>query len=145
MNIYKLLSNAGELVTRQWRATQPPEHDKILYLVQDAGFYIWRTGQIYRFEDYLERTATDRAVAIEASMRVEESEDIRRAVQLLFQMRDALPSKKEKRLAQVVIDRFGFITSMGQRDDFSDYLKTFNSAPPPVIATSTRVMKPKRG
>jgi hypothetical protein len=134
VTIYELLSDAQELLIRQWNATQPPENEEIYRLVLEAGFYLWRTGQIYRFEDYLARTSADRSVAVEALLRGEEREDFRKAVRILSQIRDNLPSEEQKRLIQVVIERFRFITSSGQRDDFSDYLETFYRGPPPVIA-----------
>jgi hypothetical protein len=134
VTIYELLGTAQDLLRRQWRATQPPENEKIYYHIQDAGFYIWRTGQIYRFEEYLERPPADRSAAVEVFLRGEDSEYSGRAVRILSQIRDSLPSEEERRLFQVIIDRFGFIASTGQRDEFSDYLKTFNKGPHPVIA-----------
>jgi hypothetical protein len=133
--IYKLLSLAEQRVISQWRATQPAEHNGLNRLVLEAGFYIWRTGQVYRFEGYLQRPISERSrAAAEAEWPGEEREDVERARRILLQMRDAMPSEEERHLFQVIIDQFGFISSTGQCDEFSDYLKTFYRNPEPVIA-----------
>jgi hypothetical protein len=134
VTIYEILSDAEVLLISRWRETRLAENEKLYRFVLEAGFYIWRTGQIYRFEDYLQRPVSERIRAAEAEWPGEEREDVEEARAILSQLRDDMPSEEEKHLVQVIIDRFGFIHSMGQCDEFSDYLATFYRNPEPVIA-----------
>ncbi|WP_375772239.1 hypothetical protein NR798_15565 [Archangium gephyra] len=134
MTIFELLSNAELLVANRWRATRTREDEGLYRLIQEANFYIWRTGQVYRFEDYLGRAVGGGHAAEATSWSGEYSESLSKAREILSRIRDSQQSPSDRRLVQVAIDELEFIRSTGQQDDFYDYLKTFYGNPPPVIA-----------
>jgi hypothetical protein len=134
VTISKLLSTAEALVADQWQKLQPPGDSKAYRLLKEAGFFIWRTGQLYRFEDYLARPSADRAVDVRTSWCGENGEDASGAWQTLSRIRDTLRSEEKKKLIQVARAQLEFIASTGQCEEFHDYLKTFYRNPPPVIA-----------
>ncbi|WP_052519491.1 hypothetical protein [Archangium violaceum] len=134
MTIFELLSSAGILLAKLWRATRAREDEGLYRLIQEANFYIWRTGQVYRFEDYLGRAAADRHPAEASAWSGEYSERITQAREILSRIRDSQQSPGDQHLVQIVIDELDFIRSTGQQDEFYDYLKTFYGNPPPVIA-----------
>ncbi|HEX5746858.1 MAG TPA: hypothetical protein VFZ09_11495 [Archangium sp.] len=134
MTIFELLSNAGMLVANRWRATRTREEESLYRLIQEANFYIWRTGQVYRFEDYLGRAAADRPPAEASDWSGEYSERLTQAREILSRIRDSQQSPSDQHLVQIAIDELEFIRSTGQQDDFYDYLETFYGNPPPVIA-----------
>ncbi|HEY0093129.1 MAG TPA: hypothetical protein VGB96_02340 [Archangium sp.] len=134
MTIFELLSNAEALVAKLWRATRTREDEELYRLLQEANFYIWRTGQVYRFENYLGRTAADLHAAEANSWSGEYSERLIKAREFLSRIRESQQSPSDQRLVHVAIAELDFIRSTGQQDDFYDYLKTFYRNPPPVIA-----------
>ncbi len=134
MTIFELLSKAETLVANRWRATRRGEDKGLYRLLQEANFYIWRTGQVYRFEDYLGRAAAARHAAEATAWSGEYSERLTQAREILSRIRDSQQTPSDQRLVQVAIDELDFIRSTGQQDDFYDYLKTFYGNPPPVIA-----------
>lgn len=134
MTISKLLSASETLVVDQWKKLQPPGDSKAYRLLKEAGFFIWRTGQLYRFEDYLARPSADRAVDVRTSWRGENDEEVSEAWQTLSRIGDTLRSEEKKKLIQVARAQFEFIASTGQCEEFHDYLKTFYRNPPPVLA-----------
>jgi hypothetical protein len=134
VTISKLLSASEALVADQWQKLRPPGDSKSYRLLKEAGFFIWRTGQIYRFEDYLARPSADRAVDVRTSWRGENGEEASEAWQTLARIRDTLRSAEKKNLIQVARAQLEFIASTGQCEEFHDYLKTFYRNPPPVIA-----------
>ena len=134
MTISKLLSASEALVVDQWQKLQPPGDSKAYRLLKEAGFFIWRTGQLYRFEDYLARPSADRAVDVRTSWRGENDEEVSEAWRTLSLIGDALRSEEKKKLIQVARAQLEFIVSTGQCEEFHDYLKTFYRNPPPVIA-----------
>lgn len=134
MSIFELLSDAERLVAARWRATQPHETEDLYRLVQEAQFYLHRTGQIYQFEDHLARAPSDRTATGATPWTGEYGEDMQRSREILSRMRDSQQSTDDQNLIQAVIDEIDFIRLTGQQDDFYDYLKTFYRNPPPVIA-----------
>lgn len=134
MTIFELLSNARALVATRWRTTQPREDEGLYRLTQEANFYIWRTGQVYRFEDYLERAAAGRHTAAATSWSGEYGESFMKAREILSRIRDSQQAPSDQHLIQIAIDEIDFIRSTGQQDEFYDYLKTYYRNPPPVIA-----------
>ena len=134
MTISELLTASEALVADQWQKLQPPGDSRTYRLLKEAGFFIWRTGQLYRFEDYLARSLADRAVDVRTSWRGENGEEASEAWQTLSRIRDTLRSAEKKKLIQVAMDQLEFIASTGQCEEFHDYLKTFYRNPPPIIA-----------
>jgi hypothetical protein len=134
VTISQLISESEALVAEQWQKLQPPGDSKAYRLLREAGFFIWRTGQLYRFEDYLARPPADRAVDVKTSWRGETGEEASGAWQTLSRIGDTLRSAKKKKLIEVARAQLEFIASTGQSEEFHDYLKTFYGNPPPVIA-----------
>jgi len=134
VTISELLSASEALVADQWQKLQPPGDSKAYRLLKEAGFFIWRTGQIYRFEDYLARPSADRAVDVRTSWRGENDEEACGAWQTLSRIGDTLRSAEKKKLIQIARAQLEFIASTGQCEEFHEYLKTFYRNPPPVIA-----------
>lgn len=134
MTISELLSASEALVADQWQKLQPPGDAKTYRLLKEAGFFIWRTGQLYRFEDYLARPSADRAVDVRTSWHGENDEEASGAWQTLSRIGDTLRSAEKKKLIQVARAELDFIAATGQCEEFHDYLKTFYRNPPPVIA-----------
>jgi hypothetical protein len=134
VTISELLSAAEALVADQWQKCQPPGDSKAYRLLKEAGFFLWRTGQLYRFEDYLARPSVDRAVDVRTSWRGETGEEASGAWQTLSRISDTLRSAEKKKLIQIARAQLEFIASTGQCEEFHDYLKTFYRNPPPVIA-----------
>lgn len=134
MRIFDLLAASEVLVTEEWRKLQPPGDSKAYSLLKEAGFFIWRTGQIYRFEDYLATPSSTRAVDPSTSWRGEHGEEARTAWQTLSRIGDTLRSAKKRQNIQVAKAQLEFIASTGQCGEFDEYLKTFYRNPPPVVA-----------
>jgi hypothetical protein len=134
VTIFELLSNAEVVVANRWRATRTREEESLYRLIQEANFYIWRTGQVYRFEDYLGRAAADRHPAEASEWSGEYSERLIQARGILSRIHDSQQSPSDQHLVQIAIAELEFIRSTGQQDDFYDYLETFYGNPPPVIA-----------
>jgi hypothetical protein len=134
MKIYELFTASEALVADQWQKVQPPGDSKAYQFLKESGFYIWRTGQLYRFEDHLARPSADRSVDVGASWHGEDGETASRAWRTLARIRDTLQSAAKKKLIQVAMAQLEFIVSTGQCEEFHDYLKTFYRNPPPVNA-----------
>ena len=134
MTISELLSASEALVANQWQKLQPPGDPKAYRLLKETGFFIWRTGQLYRFEDYLAHPATNRTVDVRASWHGENGEEASEAWQTLSRIDNSLRSAEKKKLIQVARAQLEFIASTGQCEEFYEYLKTVYHNPPQVIA-----------
>ena len=111
-----------------------PGDSKAYLLLKEAGFFIWRTGQLYRFEDYLARPPEDRAIVVSTAWNGENGAEASSAWQTLVRIGNALRSPEKKKLIQVAQAQLEFIASTGQCAEFCDYLQTFYRNPPPIIA-----------
>ncbi len=134
MTITELLSASETLVSHRWQKLHPPGDAKAYRLLKEAGFFIWRTGQLYRFEDYLARSLSLLPVDIKSAWQGETGKEAGEAWRALSRISDSLRSTEKKKLVQVARAQLEFIASTGQCEEFHDYLKTFYNHPPAGLA-----------
>lgn len=107
--------------------------------VREYVFFVSRTGQEYRFEDYLKGLDPARTSPVSDALASRADPLSQQATSLLLRTLDGLTDLGEKQLIRILIDTMNFVASSGQGDEFEDYLKNYYSdAPPALLYFETR-------
>ncbi|HSP77198.1 MAG TPA: hypothetical protein VLQ93_01620 [Myxococcaceae bacterium] len=135
--IYDILANAqirmGEL--RQSAESAGRDEEVALWrYVRDHSFFIFRTGQVYRFEDYLKSLVPARTSFVSAAFSAREDKVSQQAMALLLRTLQETTEPEQKQLMRVIIDMLNFVAETGQSDEFDEFRETWYLAPTPAIA-----------
>jgi hypothetical protein len=97
-------------------------------------FFISRTGQVYRFEDYLKSRDPARASFTSTAFDAREDAVSRQARALLLRTLQETTEPGQRSLMFVILSLLDFVADTGQYDEFDEYLENFYVEPPPAIA-----------
>lgn len=137
MRIHDVLNESLMAIGALQRAAKSAGREEELsawhHLLESMLFTI-RTGQVYRFEDYLKGLNPGRTASASAALGSFDDAASRQAIPLLLQTLNEVTEARRKRQLLVVIDLLDFLATTGQHDAFAEYLKTYYVEPPPVLA-----------
>jgi hypothetical protein len=102
--------------------------------IREYVFFVSRTGQEYRFEDYLKGLDPARTSPVSAALASSADPMSQQATSLLLRTLGGLTDPGEKQLILILIDTMNFVASSGQGGEFEDYLKSYYSDAPPALA-----------
>lgn len=138
-----LLSEAQEVIGRQWSQNSDPERRRLLELARDALLFILDTGQKYRFEDFLKGLEVGAPSSVEVTAATSSSqghaslqERLSRTLEFFTKLLDASESSGERGLIHVILDALRFISVTGQLTAFSGYLEHVAAGGPPYAVAS---------
>ncbi|HZH14446.1 MAG TPA: hypothetical protein VE057_08825 [Archangium sp.] len=141
MNIYDSLISASRLAASRWRATQPEGRDEEGLIWRHANEYrdfLYVTGQVYLFEDYLKGAAPlprpHVSTALEAR---KDAVNSQRLMELLLKDFDETSKPEQQQSASILIHLVNFIADTGQLDACEDYINNRLDHAPLAIAHFT--------
>lgn len=141
MRIHDVLAAAQLFIISRRRAAEAEGNERareFWHHVREYLSFIHETGQIYRFEDYLEEhTPTPQAHA-ETAFSAHGGE----ARALLFETLERVSTPKEQQLVRVLITLLDYVTGSGQGDAFEAFLKS-RGEPPRVMASFSSLEEAK--
>ncbi|WP_257451591.1 DUF3598 family protein [Archangium lipolyticum] len=151
MTSHIFLSDLQEVIGKRWSEDQSPEQARVLGLARDALFFVYDTGQRYRFEDFRKSLDSSTRLAAESSPvpqraldnveqlqgeRASLEERLRRTEEFFTKLRAEADSDREGELIQVILDALYFISSTEQHRAFGEYLEHVEAGAPPYIIAS---------
>jgi hypothetical protein len=95
------------------------------------------TGQVYRFEDYLQGLAPEEASTASPALDASAETFSRRAVELLLKVFDETPEPEQKQQMRVLIALLDFLAATGQTDDAEDFFLNHHQYAPIAVARFT--------
>lgn len=138
-----LLSEAQEVIGRQWSQILEPERRRLLELARDALLFISDTGQKYRFEDFRNGLQAGAPLSVEETAstassqgQVSVQERLSRTQEFFTKLLDAPESSGERGLIEVILDTLRFIAATGQLTAFGEYLEHVAAGGPPYVVAS---------
>lgn len=141
MSIYDSLTSASRFASSRWRATQPEGRDEEGRIWRHANEYrdfIYETGQVYVFEDYLKGIAPQPRPHVSTVLNARQDAVIsQRLMELLLRDFDETSEPEQKQSASVLIHLINFIADTGQLDACEDYINNRLDYAPVAIAHFT--------
>lgn len=132
-----LLSEAQEVIGRQWSQSLEPERRRLLELARDALLFISDTGQKYRFEDFRKGGQAGAPLSVEERAATTSLQERLSCTQKFFtKLLDAPESVGERDLIQVILDTLRFISATRQLTAFGEYLEYVAAGGPPYAVAS---------
>ena len=137
MPIHDLFSEAQVLIGAMRQAAEAAGKGDEVALwryVREHRFFIMRTGQDYRFEDYLRSLDPARGSYVRAPFTERADPTSRQAMALLLRTLEGTVDPDRKRLVSVLVEMLNFLAASGQYDAFADYLENAHTGIPWAIA-----------
>ncbi|HYO59777.1 hypothetical protein [Archangium sp.] len=137
MRIYEILADAARFAASRWQAAvaQGREEEKRLWsYVGESRNFVHMTGQVYRFEDYLEGLAPGAPPTASPALSAGKGGFSRPAVELFLEVLDEVPEPEQKQHVRVLIALLDFIADTGQTDDVEDFFINHQQYAPIAVA-----------
>jgi hypothetical protein len=137
VSIHDILANALIRIGNLRQAAESAGNDEEVALwryVREYLLFISRTGQVYRFEDYLEDLAPSRTSFVSAAFAAREEARSQQAMALLLQALQETTEPEQRQLLHVIIDMLNFVAETGQCDEFDEFRETWYVGPPRALA-----------
>lgn len=137
MRIHDILAEALKFIGRLRQAAESAGKDEEVALwryVREHLLFISRTGQVYRFEDYLKGLEPARTSFLSAAFDAREDAVSRQAMTLLLRNLQETTDPARRQVLLAVIGLLNFIAETGQYEAFDEYLESYYVEPPPAIA-----------
>jgi hypothetical protein len=134
VKIYETLADAARFAAARWQVAkaQGREEEKRLWSYVGASrSFVHVTGQVYRFEDFLEGLAP--GAPSHASPAAAQGAFSRPAVELLLGVLDEV-SEPEKQHVRVLLALLEFIAGTGQRDEVEDFFVNHQRYAPMAVS-----------
>jgi hypothetical protein len=134
------LANAAAFVATRRQAASVKgreEEEKLWRYLRALSDFVNVTGQVYRFEDFLQGTVPPERSHVSARMSAHADTFARRALELLFDTLDEPPEPEQKQHVLVLIALLTFILDTGQMDDVEDFFSHQLEYAPVAIAHFT--------
>jgi hypothetical protein len=134
--MYDVLAKALLLVLKLQQAAESAGKEEVALwrYVREHQFFILRTGQVYRFEDYRRSLDPERTSFVSAAFSTREDAVSQQAMALLVRTLEETTEPEQKQLMHILIDLLNFIAETGQHDEFDEHRRTFHEAPPLTLA-----------
>ncbi len=140
MNIHDALADAAILIAsrRQTASSKGREEEEKLWrYVRVLSDFVHVTGQVYRFEDFLEGTAPIERPPVSTRLGEHPETFAQLAAELLLKTLDETPELEQKQHVLVLIALLNFIAETGQVDDVEDFFSNQLEYAPVAIAHFT--------
>jgi hypothetical protein len=137
VRIYDVLAKASILLGKLRQAAESAGKEEEVELwryVREHMFFIFRTGQVYRFEDYRKSLDPARTSLVSPVFAAHEDALSQQAMALLLRTHEEMTEPEQKQLVHILIDLLNFIAETGQHDEFDEHRRTFHEAPPLTLA-----------
>jgi len=137
VRIYDVLAKALLLVLKLQQAAESAGKEEEVALwryVREHQFFILRTGQVYRFEDYRRSLDPARTSFVSTAFGAHGDAVSQQAMALLVRTLEEITDPEQQQLMLVIIDLLNFIADTAQHEEFDEHLKSFYVDPPLVIA-----------
>jgi hypothetical protein len=137
VSIYDVLVKALLLIGKLRQAAESAgKEEEVAHwrYVREHLSFIFRTGQVYRLEDYLRSRDPARTSFVSAAFGAHEDALSQQAMALLVRTLEETTEPEQKQSLLIIIDTLNFIADTAQHEEFDEHLKTFYVDPPLVIA-----------
>ncbi|HLM43765.1 MAG TPA: hypothetical protein VK458_07845, partial [Myxococcaceae bacterium] len=137
MKIFETLAAAARFAASRWQAAtaQGREDEKRLWrYVGESRDFVHLTGQVYRFEDYLEGLAPGAPSTMSPVLSAARSAFSRPATELLLGVLDEVPEPEQKQHVRVLIALLEFIADTGQTEEVEDFFSNHHHDAPIAVA-----------
>ncbi|MFE8598556.1 hypothetical protein [Archangium violaceum] len=137
MRIFETLAGAAKFAGSRWQAAlaQGREDETRLWrYVGESRNFVQVTGQLYRFEDYLDEIASGTPSKTSPALNAGKGEFSRPAVEMLLEVIDEVPDPEQKRHVSVLIALLDFIADTGQIDEVEDFFIHHHQYAPIAVA-----------
>ncbi|HZI07684.1 MAG TPA: hypothetical protein VEZ71_26945 [Archangium sp.] len=137
MKIFETLADAARFAGSRWQAAlaQGREDEKRLWrYVGESRNFVHVTGQIYRFEDYLEGLAPGAPSRRSPALNAGKGAFSRPAAEMLLGILDEVPEPEQKQHVRVLIALLDFIADTGQLDELEDFFIHHHQYAPIAVA-----------
>ena len=137
MRIHDVFAEAQVLIGEMRQAAEAAGKEDEVALwryVREHRLFLMRTGQDYRFEDYLQRLDPARGSYVSAPFTARADPTSRQAIALLLKTLEDTAEPARKRLVLVLVEMLNFLAASGQYDAFADYLENAPTGIPWAIA-----------
>lgn len=137
MRIHDVFAQAQILIgdLRQAAEAAGKEDEVALWrYVREHRFFIMRTGQDYRFEDYLNSLDPARVSYVSAPFKARQDPASQQAMAILLRTLDETVKPEQKQFVIVMVEMLNFLAVTGQYDAFDDYLENAHTGAPWAIA-----------
>jgi hypothetical protein len=144
MTIYETLATAAQFAASRWQAARTPggdEEKRLWSYVGESRNFVHMTGQVYRFEDYLQGLAPGAPSKTGPAMDAGRSAFSRPAVELLLKVFDETPEPEQKQQVRVLIALLDFLAATGQTDDAEDFFINHHQYAPIAVARFTSIQQ----
>lgn len=141
MKIFETLADAARFAGSRWQAAlaQGREDEKRLWrYVGESRNFVHVTGQVYRFEDYLEGLAPGAPSRTSPALNAGRGAFSRPAAEMLLEVLDEVPEPEQKQHVRVLIALLDFIADTGQLDEVEDFFIHHQQYAPIAVARFTR-------
>jgi len=140
VKIFETLAGAARFAGSRWQAAlaQGREDEKRLWrYVGESRNFVHVTGQIYRFEDYLEGLATGTPSRRSPALSAGKGAFSRPAAEMLLEVLEEVPEPEQKQHVRVLIALLDFIADTGQLDEVEDFFIHHHQYAPIAVARFT--------
>jgi len=140
VKIFETLADAARFAGSRWQAAlaQGREDEKRLWrYVGESRNFVHVTGQIYRFEDYLEGLATGTPSRRSPALNAGKGAFSRSAAEMLLEVLEEVPEPEQKQHVRVLIALLDFIADTGQLDEVEDFFIHHHQYAPIAVARFT--------
>ena len=137
MKVFETLADAARFAGSRWQAAlaQGREDEKRLWrYVGESRNFVHVTGQIYRFEDYLEGLAPGAPSGRSPALNAGKGAFSRPAAEMLLGILDEVPEPEQKQHVRVLIALLDFIADTGQLDELEDFFIHHHQYAPIAVA-----------
>jgi hypothetical protein len=137
VKIYEILADAARFAASRWRAAVAQgrgEEKRLWSYVGESRDFVHRTGQVYRFEDYLERLAPGEPPRASPALSAGEGAFSRPAVELLREAFDEVSEPEQKQHVRILIALLDFIADTGQTEEVEDFFINHQQYAPMAVA-----------
>jgi hypothetical protein len=105
--------------------------------VSESRNFVHMTGQVYRFEDYLEGLSLGAPSKASAALNAGQNAFSGPAAELLLNVLDEVPEPEQKQHVRVLIALLDFIATTGQTEDVEDFFLHHHQYAPMAVARFT--------
>jgi hypothetical protein len=140
VNIYETLADAARFAASRWQAAvdQSREDEKRLWsYVGECRNFVHMTGQVYRFEDYLNGLTPGPPSSASPALNADKSAFSRPAAELLLGVLGEVPEPAQKQHVRVLIALLDFLADTGQTEDVEDFFINHHQYAPMAVAQFT--------
>lgn len=137
MTIYDTLQEAGTFIASRRQAARAlslePKENLWLYL-RDLRSFVYVTGQVYRFEDFLKKAASTEPAGFSEHLGPDKESLAHAAAALLLTLLDEAAEPGHKKYVQILLSLLQFIAETGQFLDVEDFFRHQAEYAPVAIA-----------